>query len=61
MADAMTGVSDAEIDQVTEILTRVRNNLTGKETVVPFADPKPAARPKAPAKSRSPIKQGFAS
>ena len=61
MADAMIGVSDAEIDQVTEILTRVRNNLTGKaETVVPFSGPKPAAK-KSPAKSRSPIKQGLAS
>ena len=40
----------------------LRNNLTGKaETVVPFADPKPASKPKASAKSRSTIKQGIAS
>ena len=47
LTDAMAGVSDAEIDMVTDVLSRVRNNLTGKsETVVPFADPKPAAKQK---------------
>jgi DNA-binding MarR family transcriptional regulator len=63
LGDALAGVSDEEIDRMTDILTRVRHNLTGKaETVVPFADPKPASKPKASAKSRSTIKQqGIAS
>jgi DNA-binding MarR family transcriptional regulator len=61
MTDALIGVSDAELDVVTEILSRVRNNLTGKtETVVPFAGPKPG-KPKSSAKTKSPIKQGIAS
>ena len=57
LTDALTGVSDAEIDKVTEILTRVRNNLTGKtETVVPIAEANTAAK----LKSKSSIKQGIA-
>ena len=61
LTDALAGVSDAEIDLLTEVLTRVRNNLTGKaETVVPFAEPKPAT--KSPAKPDKPqVKQGVAS
>jgi DNA-binding MarR family transcriptional regulator len=62
LTGALSGVSDAEIDMVTEILTRVRNNLTGKtETVVPFAEANSAAQPKSPIKSKSSVKQGFAS
>lgn len=58
LTDALVGVSDAEIDMVTEVLGRVRNNLTGKnETVVPFAEPQSAAEPK----SKSPVKRGIAS
>jgi MarR family transcriptional regulator for hemolysin len=61
MTDALIGVSDAELDIVAEILSRVRNNLTGKtEKVVPFAGPKPG-KPKSSAKTKSPIKQGIAS
>jgi DNA-binding MarR family transcriptional regulator len=62
LGDALVGVSEDELEKMTDVLTRVRNNLTGKtETVVPFADPKPASKPKASAKSRSTIKQGIAS
>ncbi len=63
MDDALVGISDSEMDQVTEILTRVRNNLTGKsETVVPFAgNNHKSGGKKTPAKSRSTIKQGIAS
>lgn len=66
LTDALVGVNDSEIDKVNEVLTRIRNNLTGKtETVVPFADPKPAAKAKSPSKPRSTIKsqpkQGIAS
>ena len=68
VGDALVGISEAEMDIVTDVLTRVRNTLTGKaETVVPFADPKPAAKQKSPAKPKSPIKptssikQGIAS
>ena len=66
LTDALAGVDEAELDQVTDVLTRIRTNLTGKsETVVPFAHaPKTNSR-KAPAKSRSTIKthtkQGIAS
>jgi MarR family transcriptional regulator, transcriptional regulator for hemolysin len=57
MTDAMVGVSDAEIDMVSDVLSRVRNNLTGKsETVVPFAEPQPAAKQKIKS-----IKRGLAS
>ena len=62
VTDALTGVSDAEIDMVTEILTRVRNNLTGKtETVVHFVESKPAAKQKPPVKTGLSSKQGIAS
>jgi DNA-binding MarR family transcriptional regulator len=62
LGDALAGVSEEEIDRMTDVLTRIRNNLTGKaETVVPFADPKPATKTKAAAKSSQTIKQGFAS
>jgi DNA-binding MarR family transcriptional regulator len=62
LGDALAGVSDDEIDRMTELLTRIRANLTGKaETVVPFADPKPATKTKGAAKPRSTIKQGIAS
>ena len=59
--DALAGVSEAEIEMVAEVMTRVRNNLTGKaETIVPFADPNPAQKTQSPAKPRSSVKQGFA-
>lgn len=52
LTDALAGVSEAELDQVTDVLTRIRNNLTGKpETVLPFADAKPTP------KSKSSVKQ----
>jgi MarR family transcriptional regulator for hemolysin len=35
LTDALAGVSEAELDQVTDVLTRIRNNLTGKAEVVP--------------------------
>lgn len=60
---ALTGVSDEELDTLVEVLSRIRNNLTGKiETVVPFAGSKPAAKSKSPAKSNKfQSKQGIAS
>ena len=37
--DAFDVVSEAELNQLAELLTRIRNNLTGKsDPVVPFAD-----------------------
>ena len=40
IGDAFTGVTEAEMDMVSDVLAKVRANLTGKnETVVPFAEP----------------------
>jgi DNA-binding MarR family transcriptional regulator len=51
LTDAMVGVSQAEMDQVADVMARIRSNLTGKpETVVPFVDPGPAKQ-KASAKT----------
>ena len=65
LTDALVGVSEAELDQVTEILTRVRNNLTGKiETVVPFTDPKsspPKTSRKTNPRTKPSVRQGIAS
>ena len=63
IGNAFAGVSDAEMDMVSEVLTKVRANLTGKnETVVPFAEPQhsiPKHKPSPRAKSAP--KQGIAS
>lgn len=63
IGNAFAGVTDAEMDMVSDVLTRVRANITGKnETVVPFAEPQhsiPKLKPSPRAKS--PAKQGIAS
>ncbi len=64
LGDALVGISDSEMETVTDVLTRIRNNLTGKtETVVPFADPKssPKTNRKTAAKAKPSARQGIAS
>jgi DNA-binding MarR family transcriptional regulator len=63
LSDALEGVSDAEIEGLTGVLTRIRNNLTGKaEAVLPFTEPRAApVRTRSPARPRSTVKQGIAS
>jgi DNA-binding MarR family transcriptional regulator len=53
LGSALEGISDDELDQLANLLTRVRNNLTGKSAIVPPAENTPA--PKA-GKARSPIR-----
>jgi DNA-binding MarR family transcriptional regulator len=49
-----TDISEAELDLLTEMLTRIRNNLTGKsDTIVPFVDRVTAK--KSPAKRKSSV------
>jgi DNA-binding MarR family transcriptional regulator len=69
MADALAGVSDAEMDQVLDVLMRIRNNLTGKgETAASAAKAKPpparAERPPAdagPSLDKPSLDQGVSS
>ena len=60
IGDAFTGVTDTEMDMVASVLSRVRNNLTGKnETVVPFAEPRNSTTNGKP-RSKPAAKQGLA-
>ncbi len=59
---AFAGVSEADMDRVSEILTRVRANITGKnETVVPFAEPRHSISDRKPSpRAKAAAKQGMA-
>jgi DNA-binding MarR family transcriptional regulator len=60
IGDAFSGVTDAEMDMVASILSRVRGNLTGKnETVVPFAEPRNSTENRRP-RQKPAAKQGLA-
>jgi DNA-binding MarR family transcriptional regulator len=62
IGDAFTGVTDDEMDMVSEVLARVRTNLTGKsETVVTFSkNGHSTSEDRAPARAKSHAKQGIA-
>jgi hypothetical protein len=70
LTDAIVGVSQAEMDQVADVLTRIHSNLTGKsDTALSFAEPKaakettakPAAKTAARAATKSPVNEGVTS
>jgi DNA-binding MarR family transcriptional regulator len=66
LTDAIVGVSEAEMDQVADVLTRIRANLTGKtDTVQPFADSRavkePAAKTPSRVASKSSVNEGVSS
>lgn len=65
IADALAGISDAEMDKVLDVMTRIRNNLTGKSAAPPLApDAKPSSRSgkaAAPTRSASALDQGVSS
>jgi DNA-binding MarR family transcriptional regulator len=64
IGDAFAGVTDAEMDMVSNVLARVRANLTGKnETIVAFAEPRNSKSDRKPPVSgtKAAPKQGLAS